>query len=246
MIRTLAVTIMTGGFVFAVLHAGESNGVSLKLSQKEFLTLEPILVTVTADKTLIPSLPATPSIPTPASADNSAPTVGFAVKPTLKPRKGAKPLPLTPPANGKTTTQVYDLLEWFEFPGQGEFTVECVIQYQGKTHRSPAFSLTVRRAAKEDAEWGPVDRIHHIPWSNYATDAFCGDTFDVVKRWPDSKLAKYCHFWNGLHHQHKKEYDKAVASFQIVVEKYPGFVLTAHAQQGLVETKALQGAQSNK
>jgi TolA-binding protein len=80
-----------------------------------------------------------------------------------------------------------------------------------------------------------VDRIHHIPWSNYITNAFCGDTFDVVKRWPDSRMAKYCHYYNGLHHLHKKEYDKAVASLTTVVKKYPDFVLARDADAAIHE-----------
>ena len=93
-------------------------------------------------------------------------------------------------------------------------------------------------------EWGPVDRIHHTPWSNYVTDAFCGDTFDVVKRWPDSKMAKYCHYYNGLHHQHKKEYDKAIVSLTTVVEKHPDFLLARDADAAIHQCLLALGKRS--
>lgn len=80
-----------------------------------------------------------------------------------------------------------------------------------------------------------VARVHHIPWSNYETNAFRGDTFDVVKKWPDSKPAKYCHYWNGRYSQNKKEHDKAIASFRTVIEKYPDLPLAADARRALAE-----------
>src|SRR5262249_10283804 len=100
--------------------------------------------------------------------------------------------------------------------------------------------FTIRKVAKGDAEEQPVARIHHTPWCNYDTDRFCGDTFDLVGRWPDSRLAKYCHYWNGRFSQNKNEHDKAIASFRTVVEKYPDFVLADDAEYGIVECLVAQ------
>jgi hypothetical protein len=195
----------------------------LVAEQKEFLTLEPILVTVQGTNKQVQSLPPGPGK-----------LLRFDVKPALKPRGGAKPLPVEGRVDA-ASKRTYDLLEWFQFPAEGAFTVQAVIDNGDSVVASDTVSITLRRPGKTDAEWGPVDRLHHIPWSNYVTDAFCGDTFDVVKRWPDSKLARYCHYYNGLHHQHKKEYDKAVASFRIVTEKHADFILADAAQFAMAE-----------
>ncbi len=199
-------------------------GLRLAASQKEFLTLEPILVTVEGNSAL-PAAPGTNLV--------------FQMTPPIKERKGAKPLPQEAKVK-EAKTRHYDLLEWYQFPAEGKFVIQA--SAGGKFVSAP-LTITIRRPDKKDAEWGPVDRLHHIPWSNYVSDAFCGDTFDVVKRWPDSKLAKYCHYYNGLHHQHKKEYDQAIASFKIVTERYPGFVLADAARAGISECLASQKVQ---
>jgi hypothetical protein len=206
-----------------------TTGVHLVAGQKDFLALEPILVSVEGAGKQVLNLPAGPDQ-----------TLRFDVKPALKPRSGAKPLPLEGrvPVAGK---RIYDLLEWFQFPAQGTFTVQAVLGTGANAVRSEPISITIHRPGKDDPEAGPVDRLHHTPWSNYVTDRFCGDTFDLVQRWPDSKLARYCHYYNGLFHQHKKEYDKAVASFRTVLAKYPDFVLADNAQYGLAECLAAQG-----
>jgi len=208
-----------------VLAAADESAPPLRLAagQKEFLTLEPILVTIQGTSKQVPSLPASPGK-----------LLRIDVKPALKPRGGAKPLPVEGRVDS-ASKRTYDLLEWFQFPAEGAFTIQALIQNGDTVVSSDTISITLRRPGKTDPEAGPVDRLHHIPWSNYVTDAFCGDTFDVVKRWPDSKLAKYCHYYNGLHHQHKKEYDKASASFRIVTEKYADFILADAAQFGMAE-----------
>jgi len=210
-------------------NAGDSAKLVLKADQKEFLTLEPILVTVKSQS---------PGLSAGAGVKDG---IRFDIKPAVKPRSGAKPLPQEAKiADSNATSRVIDLLEWYQFPAEGTFTVQASLESDPKARSAP-ITFTIRRPAKEDPEWGPVDRLHHMPWSNYVTDAFCGDTFDVVKRWPESKLAKYCHYWNGLHHQHKKEYDKAIESFRIVAEKHQGFVLADHAKRGIEECTVLKG-----
>jgi TolA-binding protein len=59
--------------------------------------------------------------------------------------------------------------------------------------------------------------------------------------WPESKLARYCHYYNGLFSQHKKEYDKAIASFKIVAENHPEFVFADAANYGIAECLMAQG-----
>src|SRR5262245_12711118 len=203
-------------------NAGDAVKLVLKADQKEYLTLEPILVTVKSQS---------PGLSAGAGAKDR---IRFDIKPAVKPRPGAKALPQEAKIDdAAATNRVIDLLEWYQFPAEGTFTVQAALDAD-QAARSAPITFTIRRPAKDDPEWGPVDRLHHMPWSNYITDAFCGDTFDVVKRWPESKLAKYCHYWNGLHHQHKKEYDKAIDSFRLVAAQ-PGFVLTEHAKRGISE-----------
>ena len=210
-------------------NAGDSAKLVLKTDQKEFMTLEPILVAV---KSQSPGLSASAGV-----KDG----IRFDIKPAVKLRSGAKPLPQEAKiADSSATSRVIDLLEWYQFPAEGAFTVQASLESDPKARSAP-ITFTIRRPGKEDPEWGPVDRLHHMPWSNYVTDAFCGDTFDVVKRWPESKLAKYCHYWNGLHNQHKKEYDKAIESFRIVAEKHQGFILADHAKRGIEECTVLKG-----
>lgn len=203
-----------------------SGSLTLAVAQKEFLTLEPILVSIKLQDESRPGLP----LELGGKSD-----LTLEIKPIVKPRSGAKPLPV----EAKTTTaraRIYDLLEWYSFPAEGTFTIRAMMQGSA----SAPTTITIRRPDKQDAEWGPVDRLHHMPWSNYVTDAFCGDTFDVAKRWPTSQLTRYCHYWNGLHHQYKKEYDKAVASFELAAQQRD-FLLSSHAKQGIAECLAAQG-----
>lgn len=193
-------------------------GLRLTASQKDFLTLEPILVTVES-KSLLPVAPGK--------------SLTFQITPAVKERKGARPLPLEAKTKGKQT-RLYDLLEWYQFPAEGRFTIQAIAA--GKFISAPLM-ISIRRPDKKDPEWGPVDRLHHIPWSNYITDCFCGDTQDVVKRWPESKFAKYCHYYNGMFYQHKKDYDKAIASFKMVSERYPSFELAEAAKSGIRESQ---------
>jgi hypothetical protein len=198
-------------------------------AQADHLTLEPILVTVQLsgkDATL------------PAGPDKGL--LQFQITPTVKLRKGAKPLPLEDRVDSAPGRR-YDLLEWYEFPGEGTFKIQAVVNDGSARVASQAVTITIRRPGKEDAEWGRVDRLHHIPWSNYVTDSFCGDTFDVVKRWPESKFARYCHYYNGLFSQNKKEYDKAIASFKIVTENHRDFVFADAASYGIAECLMAQG-----
>ncbi len=212
----------------------ESEELSLMAGQKEFLTFEPMLVTLRVENERGAVLPAGPG-----KLNDS--TLRFEIQPPVKPRPGAKPLPLE--AKGAAlpaTNRTYDLLEWFQFPAQGTWKVLAVLEHKGSVLRSEPLTITSTRPDKSDKEFGPVDRLHHVPWSNYTVDAFCGDCFDLVKRWPDSRLARYAHYWNGVYHQHKKEYDKAVESYRAAA-KYPGFVLAEHARFGVVECLLTQG-----
>jgi hypothetical protein len=201
----------------------------LSAAQVDHLTLEPILVTVQLSGK---------NAALPAGLDRGP--LQLRITPAVKLRKGAKPLPLEDKVDSAPRRR-YDLLEWYQFPAEGTFKIQAVVKDGSATVTSPAVTITIRRPGKQDAERGPVDRLHHTPWSNYVTDRFCGDTFDVVKSWPESKLARYCHYYNGLFSQHKKEYDKAIASFKIVTESYPDFVFADAAGYGIAECLLAQG-----
>src|SRR5262249_2435034 len=147
-----------------------------------------------------------------------------------------KPLPVEAKGEGlPVAVRTYDLLEWYEFPAEGSWTVRLVAGENGKTVKSAPLKITLRRPAKDDKEHGPADRLPHPPWSTATTNAFCGDTFDLVKRWPESRLARYAHYYNGVYQQHKKEYAKALESFRAAAKHYPNFFLAEHADLGIVE-----------
>jgi hypothetical protein len=223
--------VVLGALCAVAARAGEEKGVlRLSTARTELLRLEPILVTVKIEGDAELGLPAAPG------GESVAEMFGFEIEPAVKPRPKAKPLPFEE-KTALAPARKFDLLEWYQFPDKGEFTVRAVFMHGGTRYASEAVRLTIRKPEKGDAEFDAVARLHHMPWSNYDTNAFCGDTFDVVKRWPDSKLAKYCHYWNGRYSQNKGELDKAIASYETVLKQYPDFELADAARLGLAECK---------
>jgi hypothetical protein len=210
--------------------AKTKEALHLTADQKEFIWLEPILVNVRVDSDRTTGLPS-------ILGSSKQGTLSLKVDPPLKARPGAKPLPLeSQGAAIDASCRHYDLFEWFLFPEKGgTWKVQAVFEQKGSTLTSDTITVTVRKPDKKDGEADPVARIHHVPWSNYDTNAFCGDTFDLVQKWPKSRLAKYCHYWNGRYQQNKKEYAKAIASYRIAADKYPGFALAEDAAYGIVE-----------
>jgi hypothetical protein len=246
------VLMTVGGLGLAAGRADGPNALHLASSQKEFLWLEPILVTVRLDSVQRVGLPAEVGAPGKAvhasngKAKAGKPSVSetrrvgalkFDIAPIVKVRSGAKPLPLEgqdPEATVQRRT--IDLLEWFDFPDKGgTWTVRAVFEHDGSKVVSEPITVTLAKPAKGAPEFDPMARLHHTPWSNYDTNAFCGDTFDLVQKWPTSRFARYCHYWNGRYSQNKKEYDKAIASYRVVMDKYPDFVLADAAEYGIVE-----------
>ncbi len=208
--------------------AGAVQGLSLAAGQKDYLTQEPILVTARLRAPGGAALPAAPG-------KGAKGTLRFEVTPALKARPNAKPLPLEAQgADLPATIRTYDLVEWFQFPAEGSWTMQAVFEHDGATLKSAPVALAIARPAKGSKEQNPVGRLHHLPWSNYTANAFCGDCFDLVKQWPDSRLARYAHYWNGVYQQNKKEYDKAIVSYRTAA-KYSGFVLADHAEFGVIE-----------
>src|SRR5262245_46274349 len=89
--------------------------VVLTAAQKECLALEPILAVVRLGGDNKGTVPAVVG-----DAKGEA-TLTFDIKPAVKARKGAKPLPLEADAAGRRA-RLFDLLEWYQFPATGEFT----------------------------------------------------------------------------------------------------------------------------
>jgi hypothetical protein len=221
----VGLSLLLSGALLAEEKPAKGKGtIELRAGQKSFLSLEPILVTarLTGSEASLP-------------AGLAKEALRIEIKPAVKARSGAKPLPLEAKGGKNTRVRTYDLAEWFQFPATGTFTIRAVLEQDGGTLTSKTVEFTISKPGKGDDEAGPVDRIHHIPWTNYDTNAFCGDTFDVVKRWPKSKLTRYCHYWNGRFSQNKKEYDKAIASYKAVVAEGPDFPLADHAAYGIAE-----------
>lgn len=233
--RVFKITLCLVGLMTAAIAVGGSQeSLDIISGQKEFVWQEPMLVTIRLQSGQVDRLPA-------AVGSGKLATLRFEADPPLKPRAGARPLPLeAQTADAKVQSRLFDMFEWLAFADKGTWKVRAVIEHKGGKLVSAPIDVTIRRPGKDDTEHGPVDRIHHIPWTNYAADAFCGDTFDVVKRWPESRLSRHCHYWNGQYSQNKKEYDKAIASYQVVLQKYPDFALADHAALGIVECLVAQ------
>jgi hypothetical protein len=247
------VLMIAGGLGLAEGRAADSpDTLHLTSSQKEFLWLEPILVTVRLDSVRHQGLPiqagaVSKAMHAPkgkaqaaeasAAGTSSLGTLKFDISPVVKVRPGAKPLPLEgQELEAKVQQRTYDLLEWFEFPDKaGPWVVRAVFEHGGSTAVSEPITVTLSKPGKGDAEFEPMSRLHHTPWSNYDSNAFCGDTFDLVQKWPASRFAKYCHYWNGRYAQNKQDYEKAIASYRLVLDKYPDFVLADAAEYGIVE-----------
>jgi hypothetical protein len=226
----IALGLLMGLVAGEVRAADNSAALRLVADQKEFLHLEPILVTLRLNSAVVEGLPATPG-------ESKWGTLRFEIDPSVKPRKDAKALPLeSQEPEVKAKSRIYDLMEWFSFPDKGgTWTARAVFEHRATKLVSEPITITVRKPAKGDAEFEPVARLHHTPWSNYDTNSFCGDTFDLVQKWPTSRFARYCHYWNGRYLQNKKEFDKAITSYRTVVDKYPDFVLADAAAYGIAE-----------
>jgi hypothetical protein len=225
-------TLVLGSVFARAARAGDEQPVlRLSAARTELLHLEPILVTVKIEGDRALGLPAAPG------GASAAELFAFEIEPAVKPRPKARPLPFEE-KTAMAPARTFDLLEWYQLPQKGDFTIRAVFMHGGARFVSDAVRVTIRKPEKGDAEFDAVARLHHIPWSNYDTDAFCGDTFDVVKRWPESKLAKYCHYWNGRYSQNKGELDKAIASYEIVLKQYPDFEFAAAARLGLEECRS--------
>ena len=216
-------TVATSGKV----SFGGDGVLHLLSGQTEFLQVEPILVTLRLQSDDPQHLPASPG-------ESASGALRFEIEPAVKPRDGARPLPLES-AVADAQVRDFDLLEWYQFPGEGKFTVRAVLQCKDATLVSSKVTVTIRKPGNDDPELPPVARIHHPPWCNYGENKFCGDTFDLTNRWPDSRLARYCHYWNGRFLQHNKEYDKAIASYETVVKLGPEFALADDADFGIVQ-----------
>src|SRR5262249_49391628 len=134
--------------------AADKETLQLNCSQKEFLTLEPILVTVRAPGDAI-ALPAVPR-------KGKGGTPSFTAEPAVKPRKGANPLPLEGQgAEPNVSSRRYDLFEHFTFPDKGTWTARAVLETDAGTLTSQPISITIRKPAANDKEQPPVARIHH-------------------------------------------------------------------------------------
>jgi hypothetical protein len=224
--------VVLGALCAGPARAGEEKAVlRLSTARTELLRLEPILVSIKIEGD------AELGLPVALGGESAAEMFGFEIEPAVKPRPKARPLPFEEKSALAPARKV-DLLEWYQFPDKGEFTVRAVFMHAGTRYASDPVRFTIRKPEKGDVEFDAVARLHHMPWSNYDTNAFCGDTFDVVKRWPDSRLAKYCHYWNGRYSQNKGELDKAIASYETVLKQYPDFELADAARLGLEECKA--------
>jgi hypothetical protein len=232
------------------------DSLHLASAQKEFLWLEPILVTIRLDNVRGEGLPVQAGLVgkavqvaqnkskagQPAAQASKLGTLEFDIQPAVKARTGAKPLPLEGhDPDAKIQQRIYDLTEWFIFPDKGgSWTVRAVFEHNGTKLASEPITVALQKPAKGDPEFEPMSRLHHTPWSNYDTNAFCGDTFDLVQKWPASRFVKYCHYWNGRYSQNKKEYEKAIASYRVVVEKFPEFALADAAEYGIIECLVAQ------
>ena len=227
MVRRSIVTATCAALLVGGTSARGDESLNLVADESELLRVEPILVTLQLESDEFAALPSQPG-------KTDAGELRFEIEPAVEPRDGAKPLPLEARVSDAETRN-YDLLEWYQFPGEGKFTVRAVFERDGVKLSSKPITFSIKNPGKDDAELPPVARIHHPPWCNYGTNKFCGDTFDLVNRWPDSRLAKYCHYWNGQFLQHNKDYGKAIESYELVLKQGQEFALADDAEFGIIE-----------
>lgn len=233
-IRRLLLSIGVGTTLGLLASAGFAADakpeVRLSAGQGEFLWQEPIFVRVEA-----PTAEGLPAAPVSGA-------LRFEIEPAVKPRPNAKPLPQEA-REASAKARDFDLLEWFQFPEQGgTWTVRAVLEQGGNRIASAPITVAVHKPGAKEADFPAMARLHHMPWSNYDTNKFCGDTFDVVKNWPDSRFAKYCHYWNGRFLQNEKDYAKAIASFRAVTSGSPSFPLFDDAERGIAECEQASAA----
>src|SRR5262249_21753329 len=99
--------------------------IRLQRAQKELLSLEPILVTARLESTSIAGLP-------PGPGKGPLGSLQFEVKPAVKARTGARPLPLEAQVAGGVKVRTYDLLEWYQFPAEGgPYSVRLLFEHDG-------------------------------------------------------------------------------------------------------------------
>src|SRR5262245_507193 len=104
----LGALFLAAALILGVGFAGEAaSGLTVTASQKEFLALEPILVTVTRTDNAISGLSASAGV-----KDG----IQFDIRPAVKPRPNGKPLPQEAlVADVAAKQRVIDLLEWYQF-----------------------------------------------------------------------------------------------------------------------------------
>ena len=115
---------------------GGDESLHLLSGETELLQVEPILVTVRLQSERVHFLP-------PGPGESKVGTLSFEIEPAVKPRSGAKPLPLeaqAPVINAQSRD--YDLLEWYQFPASGKFTVRAVFEHKGETLTSKPIAFS--------------------------------------------------------------------------------------------------------
>jgi hypothetical protein len=163
----------------AVIPAGRAvsdDALQLTIGQSELLHKEPVLVNLRLQPAAVKALP-----PQPGNGDGG--TLRFEFEPGIEPhvvadwRRPGKPLPLeAASATGEVTSRDYELLEWYQIPKEGTFSVRAVFEHDGTRLTSQTVKFTIRAPASDDSEHDPVGRIHHLPWMN------SGDGHDRTNR----------------------------------------------------------------
>ncbi len=195
--------------------------IQLKLDREDLWQGEPMLVTVSlngADKDLLPRL-ATPGSSLSFHFNTEMIKPGILDNPDTA-REGEIQV---------GNVVLYNVLDCYSCSDDfaGSLQLRAELAYEGKVIKSDIVSLQISRPPEGD-EREAFQRLHHFPWANYYTSKYCGDTFDLVARWPESRYVKYCHYYSGCYLQNAGEWSQAIDEFKALL-RFPAFALSPEA-----------------
>jgi hypothetical protein len=222
MMRWTVLACFAAAFAVIAPARSESPSLRLKAARADLLVGEPayLLVTAAGEARVLP-----------ASADGD---LRFVLDRPQSERKRPAAASATLPSPAE-----YDLLESYSLTQPGEYTVRAVLKTPAGTLESNPVTLRIDAPSTSDDK-AALDRLHHFPWSNYVADKFCGDTFDLVAKWPDSRYAPYARYFCGRYLQTHDDLDGAIAAYRALIEKHPSMALADDAAYQIAATLRAQ------
>ncbi len=199
--------------------------IEITIDQKEFMQGEPQLLTVKLSEDLVEKKTVLPR----ALFKKTNLTLIFAepVEPMQKPEDQA--IVAIPKQDFYKGIAAYLINNYFNTHTPATYTLKAVLKTPEGSIESKAITYTVH-AADSSLEEEAFGRLHHFPWANYVSNKYCGDTFDLVHRWPESRLAKYCDYYSGRFLLEQRDYNGALEKFENVITQNEPFALTSDTE----------------